>query len=76
MFDRLQTKVSRWIGIRQQDLSDHVHQPGDEFARKHGWTVATSTGRLGFGAREYRDPRFDRPSGRMSAGAVQADSRR
>ena len=24
-----------------------------------GWTVTASTGRFGFGARTYRDPRFD-----------------
>jgi hypothetical protein len=28
----------------------------DERARRHGWTVT----RTGFGARHYRDPRFDR----------------
>ncbi|MFI6293816.1 hypothetical protein ACIBEJ_19665 [Nonomuraea sp. NPDC050790] len=27
----------------------------DEFAHRRGWTVA----RTGFGARRYRDPRFD-----------------
>jgi hypothetical protein len=48
-----------WIGRRQRELSDRVHAPGDESAGQHGWEVTKSTGRFGFGARSYRDPRFD-----------------
>lgn len=36
-----------------------MHAAGDERARRHGWEVIESTGRFGFGARTYRDPRFD-----------------
>jgi hypothetical protein len=56
-------RISAWIGRRQQELSDRVHVSGDKFAAEAGWTVTPSTGRFGFGARTYRDPRFDQ-SGR------------
>jgi hypothetical protein len=52
-------RISAWIGKRQQELSDRAHASGDKFAAEAGWTVTTATGRLGFGARRYRDPRFD-----------------
>jgi hypothetical protein len=52
-------RISAWIGRRQQERSDRLHASGDKFAAEAGWTVTTSTGRLGFGARTYRDPRFD-----------------
>jgi len=48
-----------WIGRRQRRLSDRMHAGGDEHARLQGWEVKKSTGRFGFGARIYRDPRFD-----------------
>ena len=54
-----------WIGIRQQNVSDRAHDAGDLLARASGWTVTRATGRLGFGARIYRDPRFDRHSRRQ-----------
>ena len=50
--------VVGWIRRRQQELSDAVHAAGDELARDHGWEVTKGTGRLGFGTRIYRDPRF------------------
>jgi hypothetical protein len=52
-------RMPAWIGRRQRELSDRVHAAGDECARLHGWEVTKSTGRFGFGARTYRDPRFD-----------------
>jgi hypothetical protein len=52
------SRMPTWIGRRQRELSDRLHAAGDECARQHGWQVAKSTGRLGFGARSYRDPRF------------------
>jgi hypothetical protein len=52
------TRMAAWIGRRQRELSDRVHTAGDECARQHGWEVTKSTGRFGFGARSYRDPRF------------------
>jgi hypothetical protein len=52
------TRIPTWIGWRQRELSDRVHAAGDECARQHGWEVTKSTGRFGFGARSYRDPRF------------------
>jgi hypothetical protein len=42
----------------QQRLADRLHAKGDAFAQQAGWTTTTTTGRLGFGARVYRDPRF------------------
>ena len=51
--------MSAWIGRRQRRLSDRMHAGGDEHARLQGWEVKKSTGRFGFGARIYRDPRFD-----------------
>ncbi len=42
----------------QQRLSDRVHAKGDAFAQQAGWTTTRTTGRLGFSARVYRDPRF------------------
>jgi hypothetical protein len=44
-------------GLRER-LSDRVHARGDAFAGQAGWTTTKTTGRFGFGARVYRDPRF------------------
>lgn len=57
----LACRIAGWIGTRQQAISDHVHANGDAYAVAHGWTVTASSGRFGFGARAYRDPRFDSP---------------
>jgi hypothetical protein len=57
----LACRIAGWIGTRQQAISDHAHASGDAYAVAHGWTVTASTGRFGFGARAYRDPRFDSP---------------
>ena len=51
-------RISAWVRHRQRELSDRVHSAGDAAARQHGWAITKSTGRLGFGARSYRDPRF------------------
>ena len=48
-----------WTGQCQRELSDRVHAAADKRAHQHGWEVTKSTGRFGFGARSYRDPRFD-----------------
>ena len=52
-------RASTWVRGRQGDLSNRVHAATDERARRYGWEVTRSTGRFGFGARTYRDPRFD-----------------
>ena len=65
LLERLCQQGSTWVALRQQELSDRVHRDGDDFARSQGWTITTSTGRLGFGARQYRDPRFDRRKARL-----------
>jgi hypothetical protein len=52
-------RMSTWIGRGQRSLADRVHAAGDDCARRYGWEVTKSTGRFGFGARSYRDPRFD-----------------
>jgi hypothetical protein len=51
-------RIPAWIGRRQREMSNRVHAAGDECACQHGWEVTKSTGRFGFGARSYRDPRF------------------
>jgi hypothetical protein len=58
-------RVSAWIARRQQQFSDQLHADEDALARERGWTITTTTGRLGFGGRVYRDPRFDQ----LTAGA-------
>lgn len=52
-------RISGWVGLRQQELSNQAHAAGDAVARQHGWTVTATTGWFGFGARSYRDPRFN-----------------
>jgi hypothetical protein len=52
-------RIIVWVSARQRELSDRVHAAGDAAAGQHGWTVTAATGRFGFGARSYRDPRFD-----------------
>ena len=51
-------RLAGWIARLQRQLSGRVFADGDAFAREHGWEITTTTGRLGFGARRYRDPRF------------------
>jgi hypothetical protein len=59
-----------WISLTQRELSDQVHAAGDDRARKHGWDVTKTTGRFGFGARRYRDPRFDDRRRQASSGTA------
>jgi hypothetical protein len=67
----LVARISRWVRGRQRDLSTRVHAAGDERSRQYGWEVVESTGRFGFGARSYRDPRFnDRRRQHSPAGAL------
>jgi hypothetical protein len=47
------------IGQFQQRLSDRIFAGADVLAHEHGWTITKTTGRFGFGARTYRDLRFD-----------------
>jgi hypothetical protein len=47
-----------WITRLRRRLSDRVHAGGDAVAGQAGWAITTATGRFGFGARVYRDPRF------------------
>ena len=54
VISRLSATIARW----QQRLSSRVHAAGDATARQHGWTITETRGRLGFGGRVYRDPRF------------------
>jgi hypothetical protein len=51
----------------QQRLSDRAHVGGDAFASQAGWTITRTTGQFGFGARVYRDPRFDQQRRRFAA---------
>jgi hypothetical protein len=60
-------EISARVRRRQRALSARVHAAGDERARSHGWTVIETTGRFGFGARIYRDPRFGAPRPALAA---------
>ena len=62
-------RISAWVRRRQSELSAQVYAAGDKRARRHGWTVTETTGRFGFGARVYRDPRFDDRRRQLSSGA-------
>jgi hypothetical protein len=64
-------RMSAWLGRGQRELSDRVHAAGDDSAHQHGWEVTKSTGRFGFGARSYRDPRFDDRRLQLSRRTVQ-----
>jgi hypothetical protein len=66
-------RISAWVRRRQCELSTQVHAAGDERARRHGWTVTETTGRFGFEARIYRDPRFNERRRQLS---VEAGPRR
>lgn len=68
-------RMISWIGRRQSDLSGRIHTAGEEEARRNGWTVTKSTGRLGFGGRSYRDPRFDGRRRQLTAGPAQVHGR-
>jgi hypothetical protein len=58
----VRVRIGAWIGRRQLDLSDRAHAAADDRACRHGWEITKSTGRFGFGARRYHDPRFWRPA--------------
>jgi len=51
-------RLAGWTTRLQRKLSDRVFTGQDAFARRHGWEITKTTGRFGFGARSYRDPRF------------------
>jgi hypothetical protein len=65
----LAAHISSWIARRQRAISNVVHAGGDAIARAQGWEITASTGRLGFGARSYRAPRF----GQLKAQRAHAD---
>ena len=72
---RIAARISTWVRY-QSELSNRVHAAGDEQARRQGWEVMESTGRFGFGARTYRDPRFDDRRRRHSrAGSLRGQPR-
>jgi hypothetical protein len=52
------TPRAEWVARLLCQLSDRVFAGGDAFARENGWQITKTTGRFGFGARAYRDPRF------------------
>jgi hypothetical protein len=53
------TPRADWVPHLLRQLSDRVFAGGDAIARKNGWQITKTTGRFGFGARAYRDQRFD-----------------
>jgi hypothetical protein len=68
-------RLALWVRSRQRELSTRVHAAGDERARQYGWEVVESTGRFGFGARTYRDPRFEDRRRQPLHGAAQTAAR-
>jgi hypothetical protein len=50
--------LAAWVARLQRQLSDRLFAQGDDFARERGWEITKNSGRFGFGARSYRDPRF------------------
>jgi hypothetical protein len=71
----IMARISAWARRRQRDLSDRVHAAADERARRYGWEITESTGRFGFGARTYRDPRFDGRRRQLPHGAARVTGR-
>ena len=51
-------RIPVWVRRCQRNLSARIHAAGDDRARRYGWDVTETTGRFGFEARSYRDPRF------------------
>jgi hypothetical protein len=62
-------RILAWALHHPRALSDQLHAAADERARQYGWEITKSTGRFGFAARTYRDPRFDERR-RQLTGAV------
>jgi hypothetical protein len=56
--DGASRRLAGWIARFQRQLCDRLFAGEDAFAREHGWEITQTTGRFGFGARSYRDPRF------------------
>jgi hypothetical protein len=52
-------RISARVGHYRREVAARIYAAGDEQALRHGWTVTETTGRFGFEARSYRDPRFD-----------------
>jgi hypothetical protein len=67
-------EMSAWVRRQQRALSARAHAAADERARRHGWTVTETTGRFGFGARIYRDPRFGAPRPALAAASAARQS--
>jgi hypothetical protein len=72
---RTRVGIITWIRHWQRDLSDRLHAAGDEQARQYSWEVIKSTGRFGFGACTYRDPRFDDRRRQLSDDVAQLTER-
>ncbi len=49
------SRIKSWIQELIVRADREICMEPDEFAHRRGWTVT----RTGFGARRYRDPRFD-----------------
>jgi hypothetical protein len=54
----LLSRLAAWAARPLERLSDRIHAGGEAIARSNGWEITRSTGRFGFGARIYHDPRF------------------
>jgi hypothetical protein len=55
---RILNCLAIWTGRTLERLSERIHAGGDATARENGWEITRATGRFGFGARIYHDPRF------------------
>jgi hypothetical protein len=61
--------ISAWVRRCLREVSARIYAAGDARALRHGWTVTRTTGRSGFEARSYRDPRFDNRRRHLALGA-------
>jgi hypothetical protein len=63
-------RILAWALHHPRALSGRLHAAEDERARQYGWEITKSTGRFGFAARTYRDPRFDDRRRQLTGGAA------
>ena len=63
------TSLAGWMSCLVRQLSDSVFAGGDAFARQNGWEITKTTGRCGFSACSYRDPRFGPRTGAARQGS-------
>jgi hypothetical protein len=68
-------RILAWALHYPHALSEQLHAAADERARQYGWEITKSTGRFGFAARTYRDPRFDERRRQLTGGVIHLTER-